>query len=467
MAGRTMFRKIWDDHVVADLGDNFFLLHIDRHIMHDLGGPAAMLDVKQRGLRIRNPELTFATADHAISSAQGRIGTTETGIRLLNGLRAGTRDAGVRMFDIDEPGQGIVHVIGPELGLTLPGALLVCGDSHTCTQGAMGALAFGIGSTELVHVLATQTLVQSRPKTMRIWFEGTMGPGVTAKDLILHLIGKIGAAGGTGYAVEYAGSAIRNMGIEGRLTVCNLSIELGAKMGLVAPDETTVGYLKDRRFAPTGDLWHRAVAYWRTLASDADAEFNQEVKIDVDRIAPHVTWGTSPEQVLPIDGVVPDPALILETGKRTAAIAALSYMGLEPGKPIMGTPVDWVFIGSCTNSRISDLRSAADVARGRRVAPTVRAWVVPGSVAIKHQAEAEGLDRVFTEAGFEWREPGCSMCLAANGETVPPGQRSVSTSNRNFVGRQGPEARTHLASPAMAAAAAIAGHIADVRRLRA
>jgi 3-isopropylmalate/(R)-2-methylmalate dehydratase large subunit len=465
MAGKTMFRKIWDDHVVADLGDNFFLLHIDRHIMHDLGGPAAMLDVKRRGLRIRNPELTFATADHAISSAQGRLGTTETGIHLLNGLRAGTRAAGVRMFDIGEPGQGIVHVIGPELGLTLPGVLLVCGDSHTCTQGAMGALAFGIGSTELIHVLVTQTLVQSRPKTMRVCFQGSMGQGVTAKDLILHLIGTVGSAGGSGFAVEYGGSAIRGMGIEERLTVCNLSIELGAKIGMVAPDDTTFEYLKGRRFAPTEELWDRAVAHWRTLPSDVNAEFDRKVEIDVDRVAPHVTWGTSPEQVLPIDGVIPDPAAMAEPGKRMAAIAALDYMGLEPGRPIVGTPVDWVFIGSCTNSRISDLRAAAEIARGRRVAPSVRAWVVSGSEAIKRQAEAEGLARVFTDAGFEWREPGCSMCLAANGETIPAGQRSVSTSNRNFVGRQGPGARTHLASPAMAAAAAIAGHIADVRSL--
>ena len=465
MPARTMFQKIWDDHVVADLGDDFFLLHIDRHIMHDLGGPRGMLDVRQRGLPIRNPELTFATPDHAISSAPGRVGTTEIGIRLLEELRAGTREAGVRMFDIGQPGQGIVHVIGPELGLTLPGVLLVCGDSHTCTQGAMGALAFGIGSTELIHVLATQTLVQARPKTMRVRFEGSMGPMVTAKDLILHLIGTIGAAGGTGYAVEYAGSAIRDMGIEGRLTVCNLSIELGAKMGMVAPDETTLSYLKGRRFAPTGELWDRAVAYWLALPSNVDAEFDREIEIDANRIAPHVTWGTSPEQVLPIDGVIPDPDVITDTSKRTAAIAALNYMGLEPCKPIMGTPVDWVFIGSCTNSRISDLRSAAEIARGRKVAPTVRAWIVPGSEAVKRQAEAEGLNRVFIEAGFEWREPGCSMCLAANGETVPAGQRSVSTSNRNFVGRQGVGARTHLASPAMAAAAAIAGHIADVRRL--
>jgi 3-isopropylmalate/(R)-2-methylmalate dehydratase large subunit len=300
---------------------------------------------------------------------------------------------------------------------------------------------------------------------MRVHFEGVMGAGVTPKDLILHLIGTIGAAGGSGYAVEYAGSAIRNMGVEGRLTICNLSIELGAKIGMIAPDDTTFAYLKGRKFAPTGELWDRAVAYWRTLSSDVDATFDREVEIQVGSIAPHVTWGTSPEQVLPVDGLIPDPAAIADAGKSTAAVAALNYMGLQPGKPIIGTPIDWVFIGSCTNSRISDLRAAAEVARGRRVASSVRAWVVPGSEAVKRQAEAEGLDRVFTEAGFEWREPGCSMCLAANGETVPAGQRSVSTSNRNFVGRQGPGARTHLASPAMAAAAAIAGHIADVRRL--
>lgn len=466
MSGRTMFQKVWDDHVVADLGDNFHLLHVDRHIMHDLGGGLGLLNVEQRGLRVRNPELTFATPDHAISTAKGRTGTTETGMRLLEGLRVGTRAAGVRLFDVGELGQGIVHVIGPELGLTLPGVLVVCGDSHTCTQGAMGALAFGIGTTELIHVLATQTLVQPRPRTLRVRFEGRMGLGVTPKDLILHLIGKISAAGGTGYAVEYAGSTIREMEIEGRLTVCNLSIELGAKMGMIAPDEATFEYLKGRPFAPTGTLWDRAVAYWRTLPSDADAQFDREVEIDVDHIVPHVTWGTSPEQVVPIDGVIPDPSAIGETAKRTAAVAALNYMGLEPGKPIIGTPVEWVFIGSCTNSRISDLRAAAEVVRGRKVASTVRAWVVPGSEAVKRQAEAEGLDRVFREAGFEWREAGCSMCLAVNGETVPSGQRSISTSNRNFVGRQGQGARTHLASPAMAAAAAIAGHIADVRRLQ-
>lgn len=456
MPGESLFQKVWKDHVVADLGDGFSLLHVDRHIMHDLGGPRGLADVRERALRVRNPELTFATPDHAISSSRGRAGTSETGIRLLEGLRAGTRAAGVRLFDVGDPGQGIVHIIGPELGLTLPGALVVCGDSHTCTQGAMGAIAFGIGSSELVHVLATQTLVQPRPKTMRVRFEGHMREGITAKDLILHLIGTLGAAGASGYAVEYAGSVIRQMGMEGRLTICNLSIEWGAKIGMVAPDDVTFAYLKGRQFAPKGALWEEAVAYWRSLPSDDDAVFDRDVEIDVGTVAPQITWGTSPEQVLPIDGIIPEAA----TGANSAA---LDYMGLQPGQPILGTPVDWVFIGSCTNSRVSDLRSAAAIARGRKVAPNVRAWVVPGSEAVKREAEAEGLDRVFIEAGFEWREPGCSMCLAANGETVPPGQRSVSTSNRNFVGRQGPGARTHLASPAMAAAAAIAGQIADVR----
>lgn len=463
--GRTLFAKLWDSHVVGDLGDDTVLLHVDRHLLHDLGGSRGLLDLKSRGLRVRNPELTFATPDHAISSAHGRAGTIEVGLHLLEALRAETAAAGIRLFDIDEPGQGIVHVIGPELGLSVPGALIVCGDSHTCTHGGMGALAFGIGSSELTHVLATQTLVQRRPKTMRVRFEGGMRPGITPKDLILALIGRIGAAGGTGYAVEYAGSAIRALPIEGRLTICNLSVELGAKIGLIAPDEITYSYLRGRAYAPTGSLWDRALEAWRQLPSDPDAVFDREVLIDVGEIAPQVTWGTSPEHVLPIDGRIPDPATISEPGRRAAVETALEYMGLEAGAPIKGTKVDWVFIGSCTNSRISDLRAAAQVARGRKVAPGVHAWVVPGSETVKRDAVAEGLDRVFIDAGFEWREPGCSMCLAANGERVPPGERSVSTSNRNFIGRQGPRARTHLASPAMAAAAAIAGAIADVRDL--
>jgi 3-isopropylmalate/(R)-2-methylmalate dehydratase large subunit len=460
-----MLAKIWDQHVIARISDDTDLLHIDRHLLHDLGGSRGLLDLKSRSLAVHNPELTFATPDHAISSAHGRAGTTKVGLELLQGLRAETSASGITMFDVDQPGQGIVHVIGPELGLSLPGALIVCGDSHTCTHGGLGALAFGIGSSELTHVLATQALIQRRPKTMRVKFEGRMSAGVTPKDLILALIGHVGAAGGTGHAVEYAGSAIRDMAIEGRLTICNLSIELGAKMGMVAPDEKTYEFVRGRRYAPHGAMWERAVAAWRQLPSDADALFDREVTIDVNKIIPQVTWGISPEHVVGVDGHVPDPADIADPARRTAIETAIDYMGLKPGAPIMGTPVDWVFIGSCTNSRMSDLRAAAAIARGRKVAPGVRAWVVPGSETVKREAIAEGLDKLFTEAGFEWREPGCSMCLAANGEVVAPGQRSVSTSNRNFIGRQGPQARTHLASPAMAAAAAISGAIADVRTM--
>jgi 3-isopropylmalate/(R)-2-methylmalate dehydratase large subunit len=463
MGAQTLFEKIWNRHVVSELGDGYALLFVSRHLMHD-GGSQAFRTLKQRGLPVRNPELTFATFDHVVSTLPGRSAETNPALTpRLYGMRADAKAAGVRLFDLGEPGQGIVHVMGPELGLTLPGTLLVCGDSHTCTHGGMGALAFGIGSSEVVHVLATQTIVQRRPKLMRATFEGTPAGGVTAKDMILNLIGVIGAAGGTGYAVEYAGAAIGGLDVEGRLTICNLSIELGAKCGMVAPDEVTFAHLKDRAFAPEGAAWEAAVADWRTLASDPDAVFDWEVAIDVGKIAPQITYGTSPEHVVGVDGHIPDPKMVGDAERRNALEAALDYMGLIPGMPIAGTPVDWVFIGSCTNSRISDLRAAAAVAKGRRVAATVRAWVVPGSENVKRQAEAEGLDAVFKSAGFEWREPGCSMCVAMNNETVPPGQRSVSTSNRNFVGRQGPGARTHLASPATAAAAALAGRIVDVR----
>jgi 3-isopropylmalate/(R)-2-methylmalate dehydratase large subunit len=462
---RTLLAKIWDQHVIAHIGDDTDLLHVDRHLLHDLGGSRGLLDLKSRNLSVHNPELTFATPDHAISTARGRAGTIKIGQELLAALRVETAASGIQMFDIDEPGQGIVHVIGPELGLSLPGCLIVCGDSHTCTHGGLGALAFGIGSSELTHVLATQAIIQRRPKTMRARFEGRMAYGVTAKDMILALIGEVGAAGGTGYAVEYAGSAIRDLPIEGRLTICNLSIELGAKMGLIAPDEKTYEYVRGRAYAPQGEMWERAVRAWRKLPSDTDAEFDREVVIDVDKIVPQVTWGISPEHVIGIDGDVPDPRTFGDPARRAAIETALDYMGLKPGAPIVGTPVDWVFIGSCTNSRLSDLRAAAEVAHGRKVAPGVRAWVVPGSETVKRDAVAEGLDKVFVEAGFEWREPGCSMCLAANGETVAAGLRSVSTSNRNFIGRQGPRARTHLASPATAAASAISGAIADVRML--
>src|SRR5215471_13371377 len=462
---RTLFAKIWDRHVIADLGDNAYLLHVDRHLLHDLGGSRGLLDLKRRGLTVHSPELTFATPDHAISSARGRVGTSKIGQDLLAALRVETTTSGIQMFDVDQPGQGIVHVIGPELGLSLPGCLIVCGDSHTCTHGGLGALAFGIGSSELSHVLATQALIQRRPKTMRVNFEGKLPLGVTAKDMILALIGHIGAAGGTGYAVEYAGSAIRDLPIEGRLTICNLSIELGAKMGMVAPDEKTFEFLRGRPYAPRGSMWTQALNAWRQLPSDADAVFDREVVIDVEKIIPQVTWGISPEHVVGVDGHIPDPQDIDDPLRRASVETALEYMGLKGGAPIAGTPVDWVFIGSCTNSRLSDLRAAAQIARGRKVASGVRAWVVPGSEMVKREAVAEGLDKLFADAGFEWREPGCSMCLAANGETVAPGQRSVSTSNRNFVGRQGPRARTHLASPASAAASAIAGTIADVRTM--
>lgn len=463
--GRTMLAKIWDQHVIARISEDTDLLHVDRHLLHDLGGSRGLLDLKSRGLKVHNPELTFATPDHAISTAYGRAGTSKIGQELLAALRVETSASGIQMFDIDQPGQGIVHVIGPELGLSLPGCLIVCGDSHTCTHGGLGALAFGIGSSELTHVLASQALIQRRPKTMRVKFDGRLPLGVTAKDLILALIGHVGAAGGTGYAVEYAGSAIRDMPVEGRLTICNLSIELGAKMGMVAPDEKTFEFLRARRYAPKGEMWEQALGAWRQLPGDADAVFDKEVIIDVETITPQVTWGISPEHVVGVDGHVPNPQEIDDPARRASVEAALEYMGLEGGAPIAGTPVDWVFIGSCTNSRLSDLRAAAEIARGRKVAPRVRAWVVPGSETVKREAVAEGLNKLFTDAGFEWREPGCSMCLAANGETVAPGQRSVSTSNRNFVGRQGPRARTHLASPASAAAAAIAGVITDVRTM--
>jgi 3-isopropylmalate/(R)-2-methylmalate dehydratase large subunit len=460
-----MLDKIWDQHVIFRVSDDTDLLHVDRHLLHDLGGSRGLLDLKSRDLKVHSPELTFATPDHAISSAPGRAGTSKIGLELLASLRTETSASGIQLFDVDEPGQGIVHVIGPELGLSLPGSLIVCGDSHTCTHGGLGALAFGIGSSELTHVLATQTLIQRRPKTMRVKFEGKLPLGVTAKDMILALIGHAGVAAGTGYAVEYAGSAIRDLPVEGRFTICNLSIEFGAKMGMVAPDDKTYEYVKGRRYAPEGAMWERALKAWKQLPSDANAVFDKEITIDVTKIKPQVTWGISPEHVIGVDGNIPDPATVEDPARRAALETALDYMGLKAGAPIAGTPVDWVFIGSCTNSRLSDLRAAAEVARGRKVAPGVRAWVVPGSETVKRDAVAEGLDKVFTEAGFEWREPGCSMCLAANGEVVTPGQRSVSTSNRNFIGRQGPQARTHLASPASAAAAAIAGAIADVRTM--
>jgi len=465
MPGRTMFEKVWSEHVVAALAPGVDLLHVDRHLQHDLGGGQALSEVLARGLPVRNPELTFAVPDHVVETRPGRTGgIARWADELLESLREQTARAGVRLFDIGQDGQGIVHVIGPELGLSLPGTTVVCGDSHTCTNGALGALAFGIGASEILHVLATQTIVQRRPRVMRALFEGALPAGVCAKDMILALIGRIGTAGATGFALEYAGPAVRALDMEARMTLCNLSIEAGAKVGMVAPDDTTFDWLHGRRFAPTGAMWGEALAHWRTLPSDADAVFDAEVRIDCAALAPQITWGTSPEQVLPVDARIPDPAQAPDAEHARAWADALAYMGLAAGRPIAGTRVDRVFVGSCTNSRLSDLRAAAAVARGRRVAPHVEAWVVPGSMRVKREAQAEGLDRVFLDAGFQWREPGCSLCVGANGELVGPGERCVSTSNRNFVGRQGPQARTHLASPAMAAAAAIAGEIVDVRR---
>ncbi|MGI4952317.1 MAG: 3-isopropylmalate dehydratase large subunit [Janthinobacterium lividum] len=463
---RTMFDKVWDSHIVADLGDGWSLLHVDRHLLHDLSGGRALTDVLERDLPVRHPELAFATPDHAVSSAPDRARHGfPAGERLRASLRGQSEATGIRFFDLGQDGQGIVHVMGPELGIVLPGLTLICGDSHTCTNGGLGALAFGVGSSELTHALATQTLRQRRPKRMRVRFEGAPGPGITPKDLVLHLIGRLGAAAGTGYAVEYAGSAIRALGVEGRMTICNLSIEMGAKIGMVAADDTTFEYIAGRRFAPKGALFDRAVQHWRTLPTDEGAAFDREEVIDAAAISPTLTWGTSPEHAIAIDQPIPDPAAAADAAQGAAWRAALEYMDLTPGQTLAGTKVDWVFIGSCTNSRLSDLRDAAAIARGRHVAPGVQAWVVPGSERVKRDAEAEGLDRVFLEAGFAWREAGCSMCVAANGERVGPGQRSVSTSNRNFVGRQGPGARTHLASPAMAVAAAVNGAITDVRRL--
>lgn len=459
---RTLFDKLWDSHVVVDFGDGSALLHVDRHLVHDLGGGPAFAELERRGLPVHSPELTFATPDHVVSSAPARTGSEHRWAEdLIGSLRDGSRQRAIRLFDVNQPGHGIVHVIGPELGLTLPGSLVLCGDSHTSTHGALGALAWGLGASEIAHVLATQTIVQTRPRRMRITVSGQLQAGVEAKDLILAIIAKLGAAAGTGYAVEYAGSAIERMAMPGRLTLCNMSIEMGARIGMIAPDEVTFDWVKGRRYAPQGAQWDEALAQWRQLASDPGAPFDREERIDASAIAPQITWGTSPEQAIALDAKVPDPSRAANAAAATSIAEALKYMGLQPGQPIAGTPIDRVFIGSCTNGRLEDLRAAAAAVRGRQVAPHVTAWVVPGSEDVRRAAEREGLDRIYTEAGFEWRSPGCSLCVGANGEQVAPGQRCVSTSNRNFVGRQGPGARTHLASPVVAAACAIAGRIVD------
>jgi 3-isopropylmalate/(R)-2-methylmalate dehydratase large subunit len=461
---KTMFAKIWDSHVVVDREDGYTLLYIDRHLMHD-GSAAGFALLRERGLKLRRPDLAFATPDHYVltdSRSSADIPDPDNR-RLVEAIRSNAAASGVTLFGLDDPRQGIAHVVAPEQGITQSGQTLVCGDSHTSTHGALGALAFGIGSSEVAHVMATQCLWQRKPKAMRITVDGALAPGVAAKDVILAIIAKIGAAGAVGHVVEYAGSAIRGLSIEGRLTVCNMSIEAGGRAGMVAPDDVTFAYLEGRPFAPKEAAWDEAVARWRRLPSDEDAGFDREVTLAAEAIVPMVTWGTSPEDAVPITGRVPDPSSAPDAAKRDGMRRALAYMALVPGTPLEEVAVDRVFIGSCTNSRIEDLRAAAKVVAGRKAA--VPAWVVAGSGLVKRQAEAEGLDAVFRSAGFLWREPGCSMCVGMNGDTGRPGERIASTSNRNFVGRQGPGVRTHLVSPAMAAAAAVTGRFADVRRL--
>jgi len=461
---RTLFDKIWDAHVVERLDDGTCVLYIDRHLVHEVTSPQAFEGLRVAGRAVRRPEATIAVVDHNVPTSDRRHGIAEPESRLqVETLERNVAEFGVPYFPLLDARQGIVHVIGPEQGLSLPGMTIVCGDSHTSTHGAMGALAFGIGTSEVEHVLATQTLRQSSAKNMLVRVDGTLGRGVTAKDIVLAIIGKIGTAGGNGHVIEYAGDAIRALDMAGRLTVCNMSIEAGARAGLIAPDETTFAYIAGKPYAPHGEAFDRAVEYWCTLPSDPDAVYDRTVVLDAASIAPMVTWGTSPEAVAPITGAVPDPADEPDEAKRTALQRMLTYMALTPGQKLAGTPIDVVFIGSCTNGRIEDMRAAATVARGRHVAEGVRALVVPGSGLVKLQAEAEGLDRILLEAGFEWREPGCSMCLGMNPDKLTPGQRSASTSNRNFEGRQGPGGRTHLLSPAMAAAAAITGRLTDVR----
>jgi 3-isopropylmalate/(R)-2-methylmalate dehydratase large subunit len=462
-AGRTLFEKVWARHVVATGPGEQALLYVGRHLVHE-GSFHAFERLRETGRRVRRPDLTFATADHYVATTAGGTAGADPEIRAkVEDLARNAAEAGIAYFGPGDPRQGIVHVIGPELGLTLPGLTVVCGDSHTATHGAFGALAFGIGASEVAHVLATQTLWQRRPRVLRVSVEGRLGFGVGAKDLVLHLIAAIGAGGGSGHVIEYAGSAVRALSMEGRMTICNMAIEAGSRAGMVAPDEATYAYLEGRPFAPRGDLWGRALADWQRLPSDPGAAFDGEVTLDGAAIAPMVTWGTSPEDALPVTAQVPDPAAVGDPGRRASMERALRYMGLVPGTPLAAVPVDRVFLGSCTNSRLEDLREAAAVVRGRRA--VVPAIVVPGSVSVRRAAEMEGLDRVFVAAGFEWRQPGCSMCVAVNGDVAGTGERVASTSNRNFEGRQGQGSRTHLMSPAMAAAAAVTGRLADVRRL--
>ena len=465
-APKTLFEKVWQQHVVAEPKGEPTLIYIDLHLVHEVTSPQAFDGLRMAGRKLRRPDRTVATVDHNVptSSVQDRLHILDPiADRQIEALRKNCAEFGVELYDVQSPEQGIVHIIGPELGLTKPGMTIVCGDSHTSTHGAFGALAFGIGTSEVEHVMATQTLPQDKPKTFRILIEGDLPVGVTAKDIVLHIIGEIGTAGATGYVVEYAGSAIRALSMEGRMTICNMSIEAGARAGMIAPDSVTSAYLKGRRFSPAGAAWDEAVSHWTTLVSDEGAVFDRELVIDAAKLTPTVTWGTSPGMVTGIDSTVPVLPANASEADQKGFERALEYMDLKPGTPMQEIAVDRVFIGSCTNARIEDLRAAAKLVRGYQVATTVKAMVVPGSQQVKAQAEREGLDMVFKTAGFDWREPGCSMCLGMNPDILEPGERCASTSNRNFEGRQGRGGRTHLVSPVMAAAAAITGHLTDVR----
>jgi 3-isopropylmalate/(R)-2-methylmalate dehydratase large subunit len=461
---RTLFDKIWDSHVVERLPDGTCILYIDRHLVHEVTSPQAFEGLRTAGRRVRRPDATIAVVDHNVATSDRRAGIKEEDSRIqVETLERNVAEFGVPYIPLLDARQGIVHIIGPELGISLPGMTIVCGDSHTSTHGAMGALAFGIGTSEVEHVLATQTLLQKPARNMLVSVDGELPFGVTAKDMVLAIIGRIGTAGGNGHVIEYAGEAMRALDMAGRMTVCNMSIEAGARAGLIAPDETTFAYIAERPLAPKGAALARAIEYWRTLPTDAGAAYDRTVSLNAAEIAPMVTWGTNPEAVVPITGSVPDPDAVPDEAARAQRRRMLEYMALTPGTRMTDVPIDVVFIGSCTNGRIEDIRAAAAIARGRRVAAGVRALVVPGSGLVKQQAEAEGLDRVLTDAGFEWREAGCSMCLGMNPDKLIAGQRCASTSNRNFEGRQGPGGRTHLLSPAMAAAAAVTGRLADVR----
>jgi 3-isopropylmalate/(R)-2-methylmalate dehydratase large subunit len=463
---KTLYEKVYDAHIAVEAEGENPILYIDRHLVHEVTSPQAFDGLREKGRKVRQVGKTFATMDHNVSTTTKDINASGEMARIqMETLSKNCEEFGVTLYDINHKYQGIVHVMGPELGITLPAMTIVCGDSHTATHGAFGSLAFGIGTSEVEHVLATQTLKQSRAKTMKIEVQGKVAPGVTAKDIVLAIIGETTAAGGTGYVVEFCGEAITDLSMEGRMTVCNMAIELGAKAGLIAPDETTFEYLKGRKFAPQGADWDAAVEYWKTFKTDADATFDAVVTLNGADIKPQVTWGTNPGQVIAVDQPIPAPESFADPVEKASAEKALAYMGLEAGKSLKDYKVDKVFVGSCTNSRIEDMRAAAEIAKGRQVASHVQALIVPGSEQVKAQAEAEGLDAIFKDAGFEWRLPGCSMCLAMNNDRLGPQERCASTSNRNFEGRQGRDGRTHLVSPAMAAAAAIAGHFVDIREL--